>query len=124
MSDAIFKDHPKAMSYHKTSDGNAFFRISDANNHAKTLEDKKVVEVKNPDFLEVASETVVGSDSVTDAEKTVKPVVNKTAKATANRNVAKGTNNAKKAVVAKKEGQTPESSSEEKVTDSNPENKA
>ena len=70
MIDQIFKAHPEAKCYFKTSDGFEFFKQNDANNHAKTLTDKKVLEVKNPSFIEVASETVSNSEkTVSDEEK-------------------------------------------------------
>lgn len=45
--DAIFKNHPTLKSYFKTSDGQAFYAEDSAKNHAKTLKDKSVEEVKN-----------------------------------------------------------------------------
>lgn len=45
-SENTFKQHPNLKSYHETSDGTKFFTPSDAANHARTLTDKKVKEVK------------------------------------------------------------------------------
>ncbi|MDO9554528.1 hypothetical protein [Rhodonellum sp.] len=39
----VFGIRPKEKSFHFTSDGQAFTLVSDARNHAKTLEDKSVV---------------------------------------------------------------------------------
>lgn len=41
-----FKQHPRIKTYFQTTDGVKFFRQSDAKNHAKTLDDKNVTEVK------------------------------------------------------------------------------
>ena len=42
----IFKQYPKIKSYFKTADGVCFFTQFNAENHAKTLDDKKVMEIK------------------------------------------------------------------------------
>lgn len=42
----VFELHPNLKSYHETSDGTPFFHAHDANNHARSLEDKTVKEVK------------------------------------------------------------------------------
>jgi hypothetical protein len=44
----IFEKYPKLEVYYKTSDENAFFSESDAKNHAKGLEDKRVIPVYRP----------------------------------------------------------------------------
>ena len=41
-----FKLYPDLKSYHETSDGQKFFIPTDAANHARTLTDKTVKEVK------------------------------------------------------------------------------
>ncbi len=43
--DNVFAAHPKLDVYYKTSDGAAFFTPNAAENHAKTLENKKVTKV-------------------------------------------------------------------------------
>lgn len=48
----IFESNPELKQVHFTSDGQAFFKESDAKNHAKTLEDKKVELVVNPSEFE------------------------------------------------------------------------
>lgn len=45
----IFKDNPKLDVAYKTADGKYFFLESDAINHAKTLENKKVKKLDRPD---------------------------------------------------------------------------
>lgn len=47
--DQVFKQHPSLKSYHKTSDGTAFYKKEHAQAHARGLKDKKVTEVVNPD---------------------------------------------------------------------------
>lgn len=41
----IFDKYPKLEIYYKTSDNNAFFSVTDAKNHAKDLEDKRITPV-------------------------------------------------------------------------------
>ncbi len=48
MSKDIFKNYPALQVYYKTADGQAFFQESDARNHAKSLENKKVEPVERP----------------------------------------------------------------------------
>ena len=48
MSNNIFKNYPTLQVYFKTADGQAFFQESDARNHAKSLESKKVEKVERP----------------------------------------------------------------------------
>ncbi len=67
----IFEQHPKLVEYFKTSDGTAFFTESDAKNHAKGLENKAVLSVKNPKLVDVAHEEVT-QDDTTDAENQAK----------------------------------------------------
>lgn len=57
-TDNVFKTHPMLKSYHKTSDGTAFFQETDAKNHAKSLEDKTIEKVFNPELIEVEVEEV------------------------------------------------------------------
>ena len=44
---AIFKEYPEAKELHCTADGFCFFLLSDASNHARTLEDKTVKTISN-----------------------------------------------------------------------------
>lgn len=49
----LFAQNPSVKSFHMTSDDQAFLQKNDAQNHAKTLEDKKVDEVfKNSSLME------------------------------------------------------------------------
>ncbi len=48
MSNNIFKNYPTLQVYFKTADGQSFFQESDARNHAKSLESKKVEKVERP----------------------------------------------------------------------------
>ncbi len=52
----IFKKHSKLQEFYQTSDGIKFFNESSAKNHAKDLEDKKVVEVKRSSISLVEAE--------------------------------------------------------------------
>jgi hypothetical protein len=58
----LFAQNPSVKSFHMTSDDQAFLQKNDAQNHAKTLEDKKVDEVfKNSSLMDE------GSLEITDA---------------------------------------------------------
>ncbi|MDB0603187.1 hypothetical protein PL373_19050 [Tenacibaculum maritimum] len=46
MKSNVFKENPKLKSYFQTEDNVKFFTESDAKNHARTLKDKTVTEVK------------------------------------------------------------------------------
>ncbi|MDH1880934.1 hypothetical protein [Empedobacter sp. GD03797] len=48
MSQDIFKKYEALQVYYKTADGQPFFQESDARNHAKTLDNKKVETVERP----------------------------------------------------------------------------
>ncbi|BFM42678.1 hypothetical protein CFS9_13190 [Flavobacterium sp. CFS9] len=48
----IFESNPDLKEVHMTSDGQSFFKESDAKNHAKTLQDKTVELVVNPSDYE------------------------------------------------------------------------
>lgn len=48
----IFESNPELKEVHMTSDGQSFFKESDAKNHAKTLQDKTVELVVNPSDYE------------------------------------------------------------------------
>lgn len=48
-SQDVFKQNPKLESYFQTSDGNNFFKDFDAKNHAKSLKNKAIKEVKKGD---------------------------------------------------------------------------
>lgn len=60
----VFKNNPKLEKYYGTSDGEAFYNENDAKNYAKTLEDKTVEAVYNPEFLEVED-----SENLSEEEK-------------------------------------------------------
>jgi len=47
----IFNTNPKLEKCFKTSDGEHFYNESDAKNHAKSLEDKHVEKLINPEFI-------------------------------------------------------------------------
>lgn len=47
----IFNTNPKLEKCFKTSDGEHFYNETDAKNHAKSLEDKHVEKLVNPEFL-------------------------------------------------------------------------
>jgi hypothetical protein len=47
----IFNTNPKLEKCFKTSDGEHFYNESDAKNHAKSLEDKHVEKLVNPEFI-------------------------------------------------------------------------
>lgn len=58
MDDTIFKANPHLEHVYKTADGEAFYTEPDAMLHAKSLKDKKVEKVQNPDKgLTAATET-------------------------------------------------------------------
>ena len=57
MSNDIFNNYPTLQVYFKTADGQAFFQESDAKNHAKTLENKKVEAVERP-FEEIEEKSI------------------------------------------------------------------
>jgi hypothetical protein len=59
----IFETNPNLKKVHMTSDGQSFYNDSDARMHAKSLEDKKVELVVNPDFLDVVAEVVSAEDN-------------------------------------------------------------
>lgn len=42
---AVLKDHPSEAEVHITGDGFAFFRFSDARNHAATLKDNQITTI-------------------------------------------------------------------------------
>ena len=58
----IFKSNPNLKQVHMTSDGQAFYNDNDAKLHAKSLEDKKVELVLNPDHLDVVEDEVETSE--------------------------------------------------------------
>ena len=51
-----FKLYPDLKSYHETSDGQKFFIPTDAANHARSLKDKTVKEVKRGSKAEAAND--------------------------------------------------------------------
>lgn len=64
----IFKTNPNLKEVHMTSDGQAFYNDNDAKMHAKSLEDKKVELVLNPDHIEVVAEEVEEIDQLVSAK--------------------------------------------------------
>ena len=58
MKHKIFESNPQLKQVHVTADGECFYNDSDAKMHAKSLEDKKVELVLNPDHLEVVGEEI------------------------------------------------------------------
>lgn len=54
----IFKTNPNLKEVHITSDGQAFYNDSDAKLHAKSLKDKSVELIVNPDHIEVVTEDI------------------------------------------------------------------
>jgi len=58
MKNEIFESNPQLKEVHVTTDGQCFYNEHDAKMHAKSLEDKKVELVLNPDHLEVVSEAI------------------------------------------------------------------
>jgi hypothetical protein len=53
MKHEIFKTNPNLKEVYTTSDGECFYNENDAKLHSKSLQDKKVELVLNPDYLEV-----------------------------------------------------------------------
>jgi hypothetical protein len=58
MKNEIFESNPQLKEVHVTADGQCFYNDNDAKLHAKSLEDKKVELVLNPDHLEVVGEEI------------------------------------------------------------------
>ena len=58
MKHKIFESNPQLKQVHVTADGECFYNDGDAKMHAKSLEDKKVELVLNPDHLEVVGEEI------------------------------------------------------------------
>jgi len=54
----LFTTHPSVNKFYLTSDGQAFFKENDADNHAKSLEDKEVVSISRSIF-ERAEQTIL-----------------------------------------------------------------
>lgn len=53
----VFVDNPKLKQYFRTSDNQAFYNADDAKNYAKSLDDKSVKTVFNPNLIDVADAT-------------------------------------------------------------------
>lgn len=71
----IFKTNPHLKQVHMTSDGEAFYNDNDARMHAKSLKDKTVECVLNPEFVsdvteEVDEEAAADMEVVTEQEET------------------------------------------------------
>ena len=66
MKHEIFKTNPNLKEVHITSDGECFYNEGDAKNHSKSLEDKKVELVLNPDHITVEGAEEVEAEEVTE----------------------------------------------------------
>jgi hypothetical protein len=75
----IFKTNPNLKEVHMTSDGQAFYNDNDAKMHAKSLEDKKVELVLNPDHIEVVAEEVEETEETEETKATLEVVTEETA---------------------------------------------
>jgi hypothetical protein len=83
MKNEIFEANPHLEKVFVAADGQAFYQESDAQNYAKSLEDKAVKTVLNPLLLEVDPEEEVldGAPKMTEfEEKEATPVVVKSEK--------------------------------------------
>jgi membrane protein involved in colicin uptake len=65
----IFKANPHLKDVHQTSDGELFYNDNDAKMHAKTLEDKKVEVILNPDHIVVDAEDISEDEDQAAEEK-------------------------------------------------------
>lgn len=74
MKNEIFENNPQLKEVHVTADGQCFYNDGDAKNHAKSLQDKKVELVLNPDHLVVADEDT--EEATDEAPKELKPAKN------------------------------------------------
>jgi hypothetical protein len=63
----LFKCHPSIDAFFVSSDGQAFFNETSANNHAQSLQEKDVIKVEREDVLDDKE------DSAQDAPAKVKP---------------------------------------------------
>jgi len=82
MKHEIFKTNPNLKEVHITSDGECFYNEGDAKNHSKSLEDKKVELVLNPDHITVEGAEEVEAEEVTEeaAEEVAEEAVEEVAK--------------------------------------------
>lgn len=62
MKHKVFEQNPQLKVVYGTSDEQTFYQENDAKNHAKTLEDKAVEPIFNPDYLEVNDAENVSDD--------------------------------------------------------------
>lgn len=60
----IFESNPNLEKCFSTSDGEHFYNENDAKNHAKSLEDKSVEPMYNPDFLQVVDAQELSEDEL------------------------------------------------------------
>lgn len=65
----VFKDNPKLDVAYKTSDGKYFFLENDAQNHASTLEDKKVEKVIPKKETSIAPTEIIQEDNEVNLKK-------------------------------------------------------
>jgi len=69
----IFGSHPKVDVFYVTSDDQAFFHQNDADNHAKTLSDKRVDKAERRDYIRGKAKGVQVAEAADAAEKAAKP---------------------------------------------------
>jgi len=78
MKHEIFKTNPNLKEVHMTSDGECFYNDNDAKMHAKSLEEKKVEIVLNPDHIQVECaeevETEEAAEETTETKATLELV--------------------------------------------------
>lgn len=71
MKHEIFEINPNLKEVHVTSDGECFYNDNDAKMHAKSLENKSIELVLNPDHINVVVEEI---EEIEEIEKTKKKV--------------------------------------------------
>jgi len=64
----IFETNPNLKQVHVTSDGQSFYNDNDAKLHAKSLDNKSVELVVNPDQIEVVDEEVEETEAATEVK--------------------------------------------------------
>src|SRR5690606_27484759 len=69
----IFGSHPKVDVFFVTSDDQAFYHENDADNHAKTLGDKKVLKAERRNYLPGKIGAEAATKSSDEAKDKVKP---------------------------------------------------
>lgn len=66
---ALFNSHPNVGAFHTTSDGFSFPQLSDAEAHARSLEDKTIESVDRADNEKAALDNVTDVEGAEDAPK-------------------------------------------------------